>query len=175
MAYRNGNPVKLNEVARVYDGVDNDRWSSWYGDVAGGQKDLERSIFLSVFKQPGTTAAANGTSSTAISPAASAAGITGVTTVLQGVDVSLFHPVLAAKQMATVDHIGGGRFGLNIVCGWYEDEFRMFGRCHVDAYAIPSLEVPLKSAANSFPEPGRPAAPRRPRRACSRSSACSPA
>ena len=43
------------------------------------------------------------------------------------VHVSLFHPVLAAKQMATVDHIGGGRFGLNIVCGWYEDEFRMFG------------------------------------------------
>lgn len=43
------------------------------------------------------------------------------------VHVSLFHPVLAAKQMATVDHIGNGRFGLNIVCGWYEDEFRMFG------------------------------------------------
>ncbi|MFM9967130.1 MAG: LLM class flavin-dependent oxidoreductase [Burkholderiales bacterium] len=43
------------------------------------------------------------------------------------VHVSLFHPVLAAKQMATVDHIGGGRFGLNVVCGWYEDEFRMFG------------------------------------------------
>ena len=44
------------------------------------------------------------------------------------VHVPLFHPVLAAKQMATVDHIGGGRFGLNIVCGWYEDEFRMFGK-----------------------------------------------
>ena len=43
------------------------------------------------------------------------------------VHVSLFHPVLAAKQMATVDHIGNGRFGLNIVCGWYEDEFQMFG------------------------------------------------
>jgi FMNH2-dependent dimethyl sulfone monooxygenase len=44
------------------------------------------------------------------------------------VHVPLFHPVLTAKQMATVDHIGGGRFGLNIVCGWYEDEFRMFGK-----------------------------------------------
>ena len=44
------------------------------------------------------------------------------------VHVSLFHPVLAAKQMATVDHISRGRFGLNIVCGWYEDEFRMFGK-----------------------------------------------
>src|SRR3954469_4291532 len=44
------------------------------------------------------------------------------------VHVPLIHPVLAAKQMATADHIGGGRFGLNIVCGWYEDEFRMFGK-----------------------------------------------
>lgn len=43
------------------------------------------------------------------------------------VHVTLFNPVLAAKQMATVDQIGGGRFGLNIVCGWYEDEFGMFG------------------------------------------------
>jgi alkanesulfonate monooxygenase SsuD/methylene tetrahydromethanopterin reductase-like flavin-dependent oxidoreductase (luciferase family) len=41
--------------------------------------------------------------------------------------VPLNHPVAAAKQMATVDHIGAGRFGINVVCGWNEDEFRMFG------------------------------------------------
>jgi alkanesulfonate monooxygenase SsuD/methylene tetrahydromethanopterin reductase-like flavin-dependent oxidoreductase (luciferase family) len=35
--------------------------------------------------------------------------------------------VIAAKQMATVDHISRGRFGLNIVCGWNQDEFEMFG------------------------------------------------
>jgi alkanesulfonate monooxygenase SsuD/methylene tetrahydromethanopterin reductase-like flavin-dependent oxidoreductase (luciferase family) len=29
--------------------------------------------------------------------------------------------------MATADHIGQGRLGVNIVCGWNEDEFRMFG------------------------------------------------
>ena len=39
----------------------------------------------------------------------------------------LHHPLVAAKQMATVDHIGAGRLGVNIVCGWNEDEFRMFG------------------------------------------------
>lgn len=39
----------------------------------------------------------------------------------------LNHPVVAAKQMVTVDHIGEGRFGVNVVCGWNEDEFRMFG------------------------------------------------
>ena len=41
--------------------------------------------------------------------------------------VSLFNPVVAAKQMVTADHIGQGRFGLNIVCGWNSDEFDMLG------------------------------------------------
>ena len=41
--------------------------------------------------------------------------------------VALVHPVFAAKQIVTADHIGGGRFGLNIVCGWDVDEFGMFG------------------------------------------------
>jgi alkanesulfonate monooxygenase SsuD/methylene tetrahydromethanopterin reductase-like flavin-dependent oxidoreductase (luciferase family) len=43
------------------------------------------------------------------------------------VHVPIFPPVLAAKQIATADHIGQGRFGLNIVCGWNQDEFDMFG------------------------------------------------
>ena len=43
------------------------------------------------------------------------------------VHVSLFNPIVAAKQMVTADHIGHGRFGLNIVCGWNNDEFDMLG------------------------------------------------
>ena len=43
------------------------------------------------------------------------------------VHVTLINPVFAAKQMVTVDHIGRGRFGLNIVCGWYQKEFDMLG------------------------------------------------
>lgn len=60
-------------------------------------------------------------------------------TVFATIHVPLLHPVYAAKQMATVDHIGGGRFGLNIVCGWNADEFEMFGvaqREHDDRYAF---------------------------------------
>lgn len=48
-------------------------------------------------------------------------------TVFGTVHVPLFHPVAAAKQMVTADHVGHGRFGLNIVAGWNEDEFAMFG------------------------------------------------
>ena len=42
------------------------------------------------------------------------------------VHVPLVHPLYAAKAMATVDHISGGRAGLNIVCGWNPKEFGMF-------------------------------------------------
>jgi dimethylsulfone monooxygenase len=43
------------------------------------------------------------------------------------VHVSLIHPVFAAKQIVTADHVGNGRFGLNVVSGWNEGEFGMFG------------------------------------------------
>lgn len=37
------------------------------------------------------------------------------------------HPIVAAKQAATIDHISGGRFGLNMVMGWFQPEMEMFG------------------------------------------------
>ena len=48
-------------------------------------------------------------------------------TVFGTVHAPLFHPIIASKQMVTADHIGQGRFGLNIVVGWNEGEFEMFG------------------------------------------------
>lgn len=48
-------------------------------------------------------------------------------TVFGTVHAPLVHPIFAAKQMVTVSHISEGRFGLNIVCGWNQDEFDMFG------------------------------------------------
>ncbi len=51
------------------------------------------------------------------------------------VHVPIVHPVYAAKALASVDHISGGRAGLNIVCGWNPDEFAMFGvKLGDDAY-----------------------------------------
>ncbi|HUZ67412.1 MAG TPA: LLM class flavin-dependent oxidoreductase [Beijerinckiaceae bacterium] len=47
-------------------------------------------------------------------------------TVFATVHAPLFNPIVAAKQFATADHIGHGRFGLNVVCGWKEGEFDMF-------------------------------------------------
>ncbi len=59
-----------------------------------------------------------------------ATGLLAVTkrlTVFGTVHAPLVHPVIAAKEFVTADHVGEGRFGLNLVVGWNEDEFEMFG------------------------------------------------
>ena len=48
-------------------------------------------------------------------------------TVFGTVHAPLFHPLIAAKEFVTADHIGEGRVGVNIVVGWNEGEFDMFG------------------------------------------------
>jgi HAE1 family hydrophobic/amphiphilic exporter-1 len=44
VAWRNGAPIKLEEVARIYDSVENDRSATWFNGV--------RSIVLAILKQP---------------------------------------------------------------------------------------------------------------------------
>ena len=54
------------------------------------------------------------------------------------IHVPLVHPVFAAKSIVTADHVGSGRFGINIVSGWNVEEFAMFGvqlRDHDERYA----------------------------------------
>ncbi len=46
VAYRNGAPVRLDEIANVVDGVENERQVAWVNDV--------RCVFLAINKQPGT-------------------------------------------------------------------------------------------------------------------------
>jgi alkanesulfonate monooxygenase SsuD/methylene tetrahydromethanopterin reductase-like flavin-dependent oxidoreductase (luciferase family) len=48
-------------------------------------------------------------------------------TVFATVHAPLFHPLIAAKALVTADHIGEGRLGVNLVVGWNEGEFEMFG------------------------------------------------
>jgi hydrophobic/amphiphilic exporter-1 (mainly G- bacteria), HAE1 family len=46
VAYRNGSPVRLSEVANVYDGVENPRNASWFNGTP--------TIYLAISRQPGT-------------------------------------------------------------------------------------------------------------------------
>ncbi len=60
--------------------------------------------------------------------------------------VPTVHPILAAKQAATIDHISGGRFGLNLVMGWFTAEMEMFGgkqKEHDDRYRFGSEWVEI--------------------------------
>jgi HAE1 family hydrophobic/amphiphilic exporter-1 len=50
IAYRNGNPVRLNEVARVYGGIEQDKSANFYRGL--------RNINLAIQKQPGTNVVA---------------------------------------------------------------------------------------------------------------------
>ena len=43
------------------------------------------------------------------------------------VHIPVFHPVVAAEMGATLDHIGQGRWGINLVSGWSAQEFQMMG------------------------------------------------
>ena len=50
IAYRNGNPVRLDEISRVFDGIEDDKQTGWFKG--------ERAIMLPILKQPGTNVVA---------------------------------------------------------------------------------------------------------------------
>jgi alkanesulfonate monooxygenase SsuD/methylene tetrahydromethanopterin reductase-like flavin-dependent oxidoreductase (luciferase family) len=60
--------------------------------------------------------------------------------VFSTVHTAFNHPVVSAKQLATLDHIGGGRAGVNIVAGWNQPEYVAMGldlpNDHDDRYAM---------------------------------------
>ncbi len=53
VAYRNGAPVRLGELAQVIDGVQEARVASWFAQRQGDKLDPSRAIVLAVQKQPG--------------------------------------------------------------------------------------------------------------------------
>lgn len=91
----------------------------------------------------------NGSSFETLTWASGLAAVTNSSTVFSTTHVPTLHPIVAAKQCSTADHISGGRFGLNIVCGWFADEFKMFGSPMMDheeryKYAAEWIEVVKK-------------------------------
>jgi HAE1 family hydrophobic/amphiphilic exporter-1 len=54
VTYRNGSPVRLEELGEVVDGVEDERQASWYAD----RNRMQRDIVLAVQRQPGTNTVA---------------------------------------------------------------------------------------------------------------------
>jgi alkanesulfonate monooxygenase SsuD/methylene tetrahydromethanopterin reductase-like flavin-dependent oxidoreductase (luciferase family) len=91
----------------------------------------------------------NGTCYDTLAWAAGMGAVTDHAAIFSTTHVPTIHPIVAAKQCTTVDHLTGGRFALNVVCGWYSQELRMFGLPPMDhdtryAYADEWVEVVRK-------------------------------
>jgi alkanesulfonate monooxygenase SsuD/methylene tetrahydromethanopterin reductase-like flavin-dependent oxidoreductase (luciferase family) len=120
-----------------------ERWvASWENNVRlarlAEEIGIECMVPIARWKGYGGETNTNGSSFESITWACGLLAATRRITVFCTVHVPLNHPIVAAKQMATADHIGQGRFGVNLVCGWNEDEFQMFGVTkleHDDRYA----------------------------------------
>ena len=120
-----------------------ERWSgSWpdnkrlaqMADVAG----IDFLLPIGRWKGYGGETDYQGTTLETVTWATALLALTKRITVFGTVHAPIFNPVVAAKEMVTADHVGEGRFGLNIVVGWNEGEFDMFGveqRAHEDRYA----------------------------------------
>jgi len=51
VAYRNGSPVRLQQIGHVFDSVENDKNAGWF---SSGPGNLDRAIVLAIQRQPGT-------------------------------------------------------------------------------------------------------------------------
>lgn len=78
-----------------------------------------------------------------LDPVAWAAGLLASTeriAVFATVHTAFNHPIVVAKQLSTIDQIGSGRAGINIVAGWNKPEYDTFGidlpSNHDDRYAL---------------------------------------
>ncbi|MBF4160224.1 dimethylsulfone monooxygenase SfnG [Nocardioides acrostichi] len=47
--------------------------------------------------------------------------------VISAIHPGLWHPGVLAKWIATADHLSGGRAAINVVSGWFKDEFTKLG------------------------------------------------
>lgn len=142
MAERNalltkGNPLKLGlfgsncSSGRSYITIP-ERWvASWENNLAlarmAEQVGLEAMVPIARWKGYGGETNPNGSSFETITWATGLLALTERINVFATVHIPLIHPVFAAKQLATADQVGQGRLGINLVCGWSEDEFGMFG------------------------------------------------
>ncbi|HLH77421.1 MAG TPA: LLM class flavin-dependent oxidoreductase [Candidatus Binataceae bacterium] len=109
-----------------------ERWDAdWDKNVVlaqmADQAGIECLIPVGRWKGYGGATDVNGTSFETITWAGGLLPQTRRINIFGTVHAPLFNPVMAAKMMVTVDHAGHGRFGINIVCGWNQGEFEMFG------------------------------------------------
>ena len=106
-----------------------ERWSGSWPDnkklaLMADQAGIDFLLPIGRWKGYGGTTDYQGTTLETVTWATALLAATKRITVFGTVHAPIFNPVVAAKEMVTA---GEGRFGLNIVVGWNEGEFDMFG------------------------------------------------
>jgi dimethylsulfone monooxygenase len=109
-----------------------ERWpASWDGNkslaITADQVGLDFLLRIARWRGYGGEGDFQGSSLDTFAWTAGLLAVTARITVLSTVHTAFTHPVAAARQFATIDQIGHGRFGVNVVCGWNEPEYRLFG------------------------------------------------
>ena len=100
-----------------------ERWQAKWDDIADVARMADRAgieFFLPIarWKGFGGPTNFNGTCFETYTWAAGVAGVTEHVAAFSTSHVPTVHPIMAAKQGTTIDHISNGRFALNVVCGW---------------------------------------------------------
>ncbi|MHA1565506.1 MAG: LLM class flavin-dependent oxidoreductase [Alphaproteobacteria bacterium] len=114
-----------------------ERWRAQWDDIVhisqcADDAGIEFILPIARWKGFGGATDARGSSYETLTHGAALAALTKRIAVFSTVHAPLVHPVFAAKALATIDHVSNGRAGLNIVCGWNQPEFDMFGTAQAD-------------------------------------------
>ena len=114
-----------------------ERWRARWDDIVhisrlADEAGIEFILPIARWKGFGGETDARGSSYETLTHGAALAALTKRIAIFSTVHAPLVHPVFAAKALATIDHVSHGRAGLNIVCGWNQPEFDMFGTAQAD-------------------------------------------
>jgi HAE1 family hydrophobic/amphiphilic exporter-1 len=127
IAYRNGSPVHLADVANVYDGIENDKNAAWYNG--------ERTIYLAIQKQPGTNVVAVCDAVKALLP-----------TFREQLPAALSLDVRTDRSVPIRESVADVKFTLLLTIGLVVLVIFLFLR-NVSATVIPSLALPASIVA----------------------------
>jgi FMNH2-dependent dimethyl sulfone monooxygenase len=137
MSMKNGNSFKLglfgcNCESGLAITKAPERWvASWENNVAAARlaEDAGLEFMLPIARWHGYRGESNaqGCSFETMSWAAGLLGTSSRISVFATIHLPFLNPVFAAKQAVTIQAIGRGRFGLNVVAGGNAPEFAMFG------------------------------------------------
>jgi HAE1 family hydrophobic/amphiphilic exporter-1 len=123
VAYRNGSPVRLEELGRVIDGVENDKVAGWFNNTRG--------IILSIQRQPGTNTVEVVDNIKQLLP-----------TFRAQMPAAVKLDILNDRSMTIRDSIADVKFTLALTVGLVVMVIFLFLR-NMSATVIPSLAVPL--------------------------------